>query len=72
MEQQLVRAVRLAPVLRPEPDQDNASFAQLRGHRSNAIVLDGRQIVVGRAKYSNAGGLFWAAGSNTLATRLTP
>jgi hypothetical protein len=45
---------------------------QTSGNRADAIVLNGRQIIVGRAMYSNAGGLFWAAGSNTLATRLTP
>jgi len=45
---------------------------QTCGHRSDAIVLDGRQIVVERAMYSKADGLFWSAGSNALATRLTP
>ncbi len=49
-------------------------FPEATFKRFGALVesLDGRQIVVERAMYSNAGGVFWAAGSNALATRLTP
>ena len=47
-------------------------FPTAAGRRFGAIVnsLNGAQIVVERAMYSNAAGVVWAAGTNALGTRL--
>ena len=52
------------------------SFPAASQRRFGAIVesigATPAQIVVERAMYSNANGVFWAAGTNALGTRLTP
>lgn len=47
-------------------------FAEAANRKFGATVqsLDGPQLVVERAMYSNADGVVWAAGSNALATKL--
>ena len=53
-----------------------SSFTQAASRRFGAIVESlgstPAQIVVERAMYTNANGVFWAAGTNALATRLAP
>ena len=50
-----------------------SSFTRAANKRFGAIVESiGAQIVVERAMYSNANGVFWAAGTNALGTRLAP
>lgn len=51
-----------------------ADLPALRGRRYSALIesLDGQPLVVERSMYSDAGGVFWAAGTAALGTRLPP
>jgi hypothetical protein len=51
-----------------------SEFPEARGQRFGTVVESlgdpPARIVVERAMYTSSGGVFWAAGSNTLATRI--
>jgi type 1 glutamine amidotransferase len=62
---------RLTPNRRFTIDMDG-DFPELTGHRFGVLVqsLGGMPLVVERAMYHDANGVFWAAGTNVVATRL--